>query len=54
VAVIEGIEANSDDLVEACDRRVRCTDAETQMILSCTSLSYAKDKSRMSATCTLR
>jgi len=42
VAVIEGIEADSDDLVEACDGRVRCTDAETRMIPSCTSSSYAK------------
>ena len=44
VAVIEEIEADSDDLVEACDIRVRCADAETWMTLSCVSLSYAKSQ----------
>jgi len=44
VEVIEEIEADSDDLVEACDTRVRCADAETRMTLSCTSLSYARQE----------
>ena len=44
MAVIEEIEADSDDLVEACDIRVRCADAETRMTLSCASLSYAKSQ----------
>ena len=32
MVVIEEIEADSDDLVEARDTRVRCADAETWMI----------------------
>ena len=48
MAVIEEIEADSDDLVGACDTRVRCADAETWMTLSCASLSYAKVRSRTS------
>ena len=41
-AVIEEIEVDSDDLVGACNTRVRYANAETQMILPCTSSLYAK------------